>query len=152
MIKLCWSGFCKWSPALPRFFHIKKKFARITPINHGNRLCFRINRIKKEKINIKSEEPLKNLKTSSGSSPDLCLSNHPKMNPKYLVRQSLKGRPLEYLLVLMESEILGWPPHSHIKGLEMTSSLSLLSAAWRWSAHSSQLTEAFRLWPLHIMG
>jgi hypothetical protein len=46
-------------------------------------------RIKKEKINIKSEEPLKNLKTSSGSSPALCLSNHPKMDPKYLVRQSL---------------------------------------------------------------
>jgi hypothetical protein len=68
-------------------FSHQEKFSRITP--YGNRLCFRINCIKKEKINIKSEEPLKNLKTSRGSSPDLCLSNHPKMDPKYLVRQSL---------------------------------------------------------------
>jgi hypothetical protein len=72
-----------------QIFSHQDKFARITPINHSNRLCFRINRIKKEKINIKSEERLKNLKTSSGSSSDLCLSNHPKMDSKYLVRQSL---------------------------------------------------------------
>jgi hypothetical protein len=72
-----------------QIFSHQEKFERITPINHGNRLCFRINRIKKEKINVKSEEPLINLKTSSGSSPNLCLSNYPKMNPKYLVRQSL---------------------------------------------------------------
>jgi hypothetical protein len=72
-----------------QIFSHQEKFARITPINYGNQLCFRINRIKKENINIKSEEPLKNLKTSSGSSPNLCLSNHPKIDPKYLVRQSL---------------------------------------------------------------
>jgi hypothetical protein len=45
-----------------QIFSHQEKFARITPINYGNRLCFRINRIKKENINIKSEEPLKNLK------------------------------------------------------------------------------------------
>jgi hypothetical protein len=72
-----------------QIFSHKEKFARITSISHGNQLWFRINRIKKEKINIKSEEPLKNLKTSSGSSPNLCLSNYPKMSPKYLVRKSL---------------------------------------------------------------
>jgi hypothetical protein len=65
-----------------QIFSHQEKFARITPINNGNWLYFRINCIKKEKINIKSEEPMKNLKTSSGSSPDLCLSNYPKMNPK----------------------------------------------------------------------
>jgi hypothetical protein len=51
--------------------------------------AFCINRIKMLKINIKSEEPLKILKTINGSSLGLDLLNFAKEDPKYFMRLSL---------------------------------------------------------------
>ena len=51
-------------------------FAKKLPIYNVKRIHFRINRITNLKFNKKSTELLKKLKTISGPSPNLDLSNH----------------------------------------------------------------------------